>query len=193
MKNTLKCELQVYPSSLADLQQGLEGLLREPHGCFEQTSTSNYPNVMILNYLKESGLEQRQPAAAARARNLLTRGYDKLVAFECRKAGEPQRQGYEWFGGTAPPHEALTAYGLLQFRDMAKVGQPVDKDMMERTLRYLASRKDGKGGFLRNARALDQFGRAPEPITNAYIVWALTESDKDPRPRKISPRRSTRS
>ena len=109
----------------------------------------------------------------------MTRGYQKLIAFECRKPGEPQRQGYEWFGGTAPPHEALTAYGLLQFRDMAKVGQPVDQQMVERTRRYLVSRKDNKGGFLRNARALDSFGRAPEPITNAYIVWALTESDKD--------------
>ena len=40
---TLKCRVQVYPSTLADLQKGLEALLREPDGCFEQTSTSNYP------------------------------------------------------------------------------------------------------------------------------------------------------
>src|SRR5262249_5007429 len=39
------------------------------------------------------------------------------------------------------------------------------------------SRKDGKGGFLRNPRALDSFGRAPDHITNAYIVWAITESE----------------
>ena len=32
------------------------------------------------------------------------------------------------------------------------------------------------GGFARNTRALDTFGRAPDHITNAYIVWALTES-----------------
>src|SRR5205807_1762468 len=30
-----------------------------------------------------------------------------------------------------------------------------------------------------NPRALDSFGQAPEPITNAYIVWSLTESGKD--------------
>jgi hypothetical protein len=39
--------------------------------------------------------------------------------------------------------------------------------------------KDGKGGFNRNARALDTFGGAPPHITNAYIVWALTESGPD--------------
>src|SRR5207245_5284699 len=90
----------------------------------------------------------------------------------------PQRRGYEWFGGTAPPHEALTAYGLLEFRDMSRV-YDVDASMVERTRTYLLSRRDGKGGFQRNAKALDQFGRAPEETTNAYIVWALTEGGKD--------------
>ena len=58
-------------------------MLREPGGCFEQTSTSNYPNVLILDYLKES--DQANPAAMKRARELLERGYAKLTAFECRK------------------------------------------------------------------------------------------------------------
>ena len=51
--------------------------------------------------------------------------------------------------------------------------------MVERTSHYLLARRDGKGGFLRNPRSIDTFGRAPDAITNAYIVWALTESGKD--------------
>lgn len=35
------------------------------------------------------------------------------------------------------------------------------------------SRKDSKGSFLRNERALDSFGGAPQGVTDAYIVWAL--------------------
>ncbi|MBY0528127.1 MAG: hypothetical protein K2R98_32320 [Gemmataceae bacterium] len=177
VKNTLRAELQVYPSALADLQKGLAGLLREPNGCFEQTSTSNYPNVLILKYLRETNQEDSD--TEDKARTMLDRGYHKLVAFECQQPGAANRQGYEWFGGTAPAHEALTAYGLLQFRDMAGVGIGVDKAMVERTRKYLLSRRDTRGGFLRNAKALDSFGRAPEDVTNAYIVWALTESDKD--------------
>ncbi len=73
VKGTLKCQVQVFPSTLADLQKGLEGLLREPNGCFEQTSTSNYPNLLILNYLKESN--QTNPEVERRARDLLARGY----------------------------------------------------------------------------------------------------------------------
>jgi hypothetical protein len=176
VKGTLKCQVQVYPSTLADLQKGLDALLREPCGCFEQTSTSNYPNLLILDYLKES--DQAKPEVERRARDLLARGYQKLTSFECQKPGGKGREGYEWFGGTAPPHEALTAYGLLEFRDMARV-YDVDPTMLQRTKDYLLSQRDGKGGFKRNPRALDTFGRAPEDVTNAYIVWALTESGKD--------------
>src|SRR5262249_15126342 len=46
---------------------------------------------------------------------------------------------------------------------------------------WLLSRRDGKGGFTMNPRALDTFGRAPADTTNAYIVWALIESgEKSP-------------
>jgi alpha-2-macroglobulin-like protein len=176
IKGTLQCRLQVFPSTLADLQKGLEALLREPGGCFEQTSSSNYPNVLILNYLKES--DQANNALKQRASQLLASGYQRLVAFECEDPQNPRRRGYEWFGGKAAPHEALTAYGLLEFRDMAGV-YAVDMQMVERTRNYLMSRKDGKGGFQRNPAAIDTFGRAPDDITNAYIVWALTESGKD--------------
>jgi hypothetical protein len=176
VKGTLKCQVSVYPSTLADLQKGLEALLREPGGCFEQTSSSNYPNVLILSYLKES--DQAKPEIERQALDKLARGYQILTSFECLDPGQNNRKGYEWFGGTAPPHEALTAYGLLEFRDMARVYK-VDPVMVERTRNYLMSRKDGKGGFQRNPRAIDTFGRAPEEITNAYIVWALTEGGKE--------------
>ena len=176
VKGTLKLSVNVYPSTLADLQKGLEALLREPCGCFEQTSTSSYPNVLILDYLQEADLAK--PEIAARARELIERGYARLTSFECTNvARKNAREGYEWFGGTAPAHEALTAYGLLQFRDMSRVYN-VDPAMLERTRNYLMARRDGKGGFERNPRALDTFGRAPDDITNAYIVWALTESGK---------------
>src|SRR5262249_6674925 len=73
LKGTLKARVEVYPSTLADLQKGLAGLLREPNGCFEQTSTSNYPNLLILDYLKET--DQALPDVERRARELLARGY----------------------------------------------------------------------------------------------------------------------
>lgn len=37
-------------------------------------------------------------------------------------------------------------------------------------------RRDGQGGFNLSSEALDSFGRAPQNITNAYIVWSLTST-----------------
>jgi hypothetical protein len=169
---TLWLKADVYPSTLADLQKGLESLLREPGGCFEQTSSSNYPNLLILDYLKET--DQAKPEVEAHAREMLDRGYQQLTKFECPYPGQ-EKHGYEWFGAPNAAHEALTAYGLLEFHDMARVAR-VDPAMVERTRQYLLDQRDGQGGFKRNPRALDTFGRAPQEVTNAYLVWALTET-----------------
>jgi hypothetical protein len=173
---TLKIRGEVYPSLLASLQTGLEGMLREPHGCFEQTSSSSYPNLLILDYLRSTS--QAQPDVARRAMQLLDHGYNRLITFECRKQGSSDREGYEWFGGFAPPHEALTAYGLLQFHDLAKVYDRVDPQMVERTRKFLLSRRDGAGNF-RRKQDYHQFGRISQQGFNAYIVWALCESEAD--------------
>ncbi|MFK7740809.1 MAG: MG2 domain-containing protein [Planctomycetota bacterium] len=164
--NTLGVTLKVYPSPLAALSQGLEGMLREPHGCFEQASSTNYPNTLVLNLIEASG--DNVPTVAARARGLLPKGYAKITGYEC---GE---RGYEWFGHD-PGHESLTAYGLLQFHDMAKV-YDVDAIMLDRTRGWLMAKRDGNGGFERNGKSLDRFGRAPELVTNAYVTYALLQA-----------------
>jgi len=176
VKGSLRVRLEMYPTSMADLVKGLDGLLREPYGCFEQTSTTSYPNTLILDYMNQTN--QTNPQTAQRAKDLLDRGYARLISFECPDTPLKAKQGFEWFGGTDQQHEALTAYGLLQFKDMARV-HAVDPQLIKRTQAFLLSRKDGQGGFKRNARALDTFGGAPKHTTDAYIVWALVESDPD--------------
>ncbi|MBI3267801.1 MAG: A-macroglobulin complement component [Planctomycetes bacterium] len=156
----------VYPSPMASLTEALKGLLQEPCGCFEQTSSTCYPNIMVMRYFKSHHVDD--PALLSRASTLLDAGYKRLVGFECKE------KGYEWFGGD-PGHEALSAYGVLEFTDMAEV-YPVDRTMLERTRQWLLARRDGKGGFTRNPRALDSFGGAPEDVTSAYIVWSLLQA-----------------
>ena len=59
---------------------------------------------------------------------------------------------------------------------MQGVWNGVDGDMIERTASWLKSRRDGKGGFERNSKALDSFGRASKEVTDGYITYALTEA-----------------
>lgn len=167
IEGTVSAVFAAYPNSLSDMLSGLEGMLRQPYGCFEQTSSTTYPNLLVMNYLKE--VDVKDEAIMAKASDLVKVGYKRLIGFETKE------KGYEWFGGT-PAHEALTAYGLMEFKDMQGVYASVDNAMIDRTTNWLLSRRDGKGGFLKSAQALDQFGRADEDITNAYIIYALAEA-----------------
>ncbi len=164
---SILASVTAYPSVTSELLAGVEAILREPSGCFEQTSMSSYPNALVLDYLRTNEFDD--PEILEKAEGLLDRGYKKLVSFETAD------QGYEWFGGT-PAHEALTAYGLMQFNDMKSVYPDLDDAMVSRTADWIMSRKDGAGGFKKSEKALDSFGRASDEITNAYIVYSLSEA-----------------
>ena len=161
--DSLAAELELYPSPLTDLLQGLEGILQLPHGCFEQASATHYPNVLAMAYMRAAGIDA--PEVAAQAEPLLASGLERLVGYECSE------RGFEWFGGS-PAHEALSAYGLLEFHDTARVFD-VDPDLLERTRAWLFSRRNGEGGYERNPRALDRFGAATEEVTDAFVTYAL--------------------
>ncbi|MCS6900386.1 MAG: alpha-2-macroglobulin family protein, partial [Myxococcales bacterium] len=167
LAGSLLATLEVYPSPTATLLAGMEAMLQEPSGCFEQASSSNYPNVMVLSYLATQ--PKTDPAVVSHATQLLARGYKRLTGYESKS------KGFEWFGED-PGHEALTAYGVVQFTDMAKVFPDVDRGMIQRTVAWLKARRDGKGGYQRNSKALDSFGQASEETTNIYITHAIAEA-----------------
>ena len=155
----------VYPTPLANLTEALQRMIQDPNGCFEQTSSTSYPLTMAQQYfLSHAGVD---PKLVETAREKLDVGYKKLVGFWC-----PDR-GYEWFGQD-PGHEALTAFGLLHFTDMAQV-RDVDQNMLTTTRSWLLKQKDGQGGFTRKRRALHSWIEDKD-CSNAYILWALLES-----------------
>ncbi|MEC5144286.1 A2M domain-containing protein [Chitinophaga sp. 180180018-2] len=166
VKGSVTSRLQVFTSLEGQLLDGIESMLSEPHGCFEQTSSSTYPNILILKYLKESGKSNHQ--AESKAMDYIEEGYKRLVGFETTEGG------FEWFGHT-PPHEALTAYGLLEFTDMQSFIN-VDKNMLNRTKAFLLKRRNGKGGFQSASGGYDRFASVPATIADLYIVYALTQA-----------------
>lgn len=166
VKGSIKVKLTAFPSVVSDLLTGVDGILREPGGCFEQTSMSSYPNAMVMDYLKTS--DTKDEKLLAYAGGMLDRGYKRLITFET------SQKGYEWFG-KAPGHEGLTAFGLMQFNDLKKVYEGVDQKMIDRTANWIMSQKNGKGGFKRNTYALHNFGQISEDVMNGYIVYALAE------------------
>lgn len=163
---SLQSELKTFSSIEGQLMEGIESMLREPYGCFEQTSSSTYPNILILKYLRESGKSNRE--IQKKALDYIEKGYKRLIGFET------SMNGFEWFGHT-PPHEALTAYGLLEFTDMQDFIS-VDKQMLDRTKTFLLSRRNRKGTFDLVKKGYDAFAAVPDKIANIYIVYALTQA-----------------
>jgi hypothetical protein len=90
--------VKVYAGAFTQVLDGLENLLRMPFGCFEQTSSVTYPNVLVLQYLKRTG--KAQPETEMKARHFITIGYQRLLTFEV------QGGGFSWFGDP-PAHKVL--------------------------------------------------------------------------------------
>ncbi|HEX2628523.1 MAG TPA: alpha-2-macroglobulin family protein, partial [Chitinophagaceae bacterium] len=162
---TINANLRVFKDLEGQLLDGIESMLREPYGCFEQTSSTTYPNVYVLKYLRAAG--KSNPAIEAKALEYIERGYKRLAGYETKE------NGFEWFGNI-PPHEGLTAYGLLEFTDMQEFIK-VDQKMLERTKKFLLDRRDGNGGFKQSA-GTHTFTSVPAKIANVYIVYSLTQA-----------------
>ena len=157
--------IAIYPSPAGNLSSALKSMIQEPSGCFEQTSSTVYPMTMAVQYFNtHTGSD---PALIKDAQDKLERGYKRLVGFECKQ------KGYEWFGED-PGHEALTAYGILEFTDIGKV-RSVDQGMLENTKAWLMKQRDGKGGFERKRRALHTWIEDKD-TSDAFITWALVST-----------------
>ncbi|RME61450.1 MAG: hypothetical protein D6790_07805, partial [Caldilineae bacterium] len=120
--------VKLYPGVVSQAIDGLEGLLRQPYGCFEQTSSTTYPNVLVLDYLKATG--QINPEVQLRAEEFINLGYQRLLTFETDVPG-----GFSLFGDP-PPWPMLTAYGLMEFTDMSRVSY-VDPALIDRIVSFL--------------------------------------------------------
>lgn len=163
--------VKVYAGAFTQVLDGLENLLRMPFGCFEQTSSVTYPNVLVLNYLKRTG--KAQPETEMKARHFITIGYQRLLTFEV------QGGGFSWFGDP-PAHKVLTAYGLLEFADMGKV-HDVDPNLIARTINWLISKQNADGSWEPDKGGIREgaVNRQTDLLTTtAYIAWAISEAGR---------------
>ncbi|MBY0526087.1 MAG: hypothetical protein K2R98_22015, partial [Gemmataceae bacterium] len=164
-----KIVVKVYPGVVSQVMEGMEGMLRMPHGCMEQTSSSAYPNVLVVDYIKKSRVAN--PQTLARAEQFLNAGYQRMLTFE-RPGG-----GFDWWGN-GEPLVWLSAYGLHQFNDMSKV-YPIDKGVIDRTQKWLMSKRNADGTWdqigATHAETISQMGNAKLLLTS-YVAWSLLDS-----------------
>ena len=162
-----KILVRLYPGPLSQVIEGMDSILRMPGGCFEQTSSSTYPNVLALDYMKRT--KKLTPEVHAKAEGYIGNGYQRLLTFEVPGGG------FSWFGN-APANKILTAYGLMEFSDMSKV-YDVDPRLISRTQQWLAGQQQADGSWkpdttFINEGATNRFNSDVLRIT-AYLAWSL--------------------
>jgi len=162
-----KIFVRLYPGPLSQVIEGMDSILRMPNGCFEQTSSATYPNVLALDYMKRTG--KLTPEVHAKAEAFISNGYQRLLTFEVPNGG------FSWFG-QAPANKILTAYGLMEFYDMSQV-HDVDAKVIQRTQQWLAGQQQADGSWRPDASfinegATNRFNTGDLRIT-AYLAWSL--------------------
>jgi len=127
--------VKVYPNLIAHVIDGMDGILKRPYGCGEQTISSTYANLLFLRFLKNAGRSNHP--LEARAREYLQAGLDRLMGFRA------QDGGFNYWGRGAGD-VSLTAYALTFLNDATEFGT-MDSDVIKDARAWLVKQqtKDG--------------------------------------------------
>jgi len=165
-----KILVTIYPGIFSQVMDGMDKIFQMPYGCFEQTSSTTYPNVLVLDYLQRAG--KVAPDIRMKAEGFINAGYQRLLSYEVTGGG------FSWFG-QAPANKILTAFGVMEFKDMSAV-YDIDTGVIARTQRWLLKQQEQDGSWAPDAQYLhaDSWAAIQDnhlPVT-AYIAWSLLES-----------------
>ena len=83
--------VKFYPSRFSQVVEGLDAIFQLPSGCFEQTSSTTYPNVLSSLIICGVPRKVSRPLKQS-ARNFIHLGYQRLISFEVSGGG------FDWFG-----------------------------------------------------------------------------------------------
>ena len=159
--------VDIFPAFLAQAVQGMDSILAEPNGCFEQTTSSAWPNVLVTQYMKDT--KQITPEIEMKAEALMNTGYQRLLTFE-HKGG-----GFSWFGEQDPkPFLSVTAFGIMEFSDMARVHE-IDEAMLARTIQWIVGQQKADGSFEGDQSEFFSFHTSVVRNT-AFTAWALASA-----------------
>jgi hypothetical protein len=159
--------LKIYPGIMAQAVEGLDSMLQMPSGCFEQTTATNWPNTLVLDSLRAT--KQVMPEIELKALDYLQQGYQRLLTFECTGGG------FVWFGDPAPANVILSAMGVLEFSDMARVIE-VDPLVISRTADWVIDAQKADGSWHTDPGSEFATVQYDDIKTTAFVTWALGES-----------------
>jgi hypothetical protein len=108
--------LKIYPNLNSHLLESIEAILERPHGCAEQTISSTYPSVLLLEYAQDA--DKEPSPLIKKARHFVQLGYERLLSYHAPDGGFT-------YWGRGDSDLALTAYAL---RFLMDAGRFIDVD-----------------------------------------------------------------
>jgi hypothetical protein len=135
---SLEGTLKIYPNLNAHVLESIEGILERPYGCAEQTISSTYPSLLLLQYAKDK--HDVSPSIVSRATHYVQLGYGRLLSYQANDGGITY-----WGRGDSDP--ALTAYAM-KFLSDARGFVNVDDSMAQSELSWLVRHEQDDGRWV---------------------------------------------
>ncbi len=157
---------KVYPGVMAQTVEGIDAVVKQPHGCFEQSTSSTWPDVMVARYYQATG----SGTAEMRKQVLddIQAGYELLVSYQ-----SPQG-GFNWWGDDTPGNKILTALGIRILHDMDGLID-IDQGIVTKNADWLAAQQQADGSWPKGdaLHMGDEFLSEDPAIVTAFAVEAL--------------------
>lgn len=149
---TTRVEGRVSSTTTAEVEHSVESMLREPYGCFEQSSSANYPNLVLMPLLERKDAD---PALLEKGWKYLDKGFAKIKTFQTASGG------FRLWPDRGEPTLRYTAMAVMQLALYNKHVQERGRPELERALAWLRRHKPS--------------GKRTSAL-NHYVAFALAEA-----------------
>ncbi|WP_267402430.1 MULTISPECIES: TonB-dependent receptor plug domain-containing protein [unclassified Chryseobacterium] len=163
---SLNASYYVFENRALQMFEDLERLKKEPYGCFEQLSSTVYPNIFILNYLKS--IKKIDAEMESLVLKNLKKGFQRMLSYKNKD------NGFGYFSSTESS-VAVSAFALLEFSDLKKIIS-IDESLIQNLKTFILSKKDKNGLFeVRRNYEMNQPYSDYSWSRNMYVLYALSK------------------
>lgn len=166
INGTLSSSYFVYENTALQMFEDMDRLKKEPYGCFEQLSSTVYPNIFILDYLKS--VKKIDAENESLVIKNLKKGYQKMLSYKNKDGG------FGYFSSTESD-VAISAFALLEFHDLKKYVN-IDQKLLQNLTSFIVSKKNSNGLF-EVRKYYEDKNRYSEFFwsRNMYVLYALSK------------------
>lgn len=158
----------VFENSALQLFEDLERLKKEPYGCFEQLSSTVYPNIFILDYMKSAG--KINSATQDIVVKNMKKGFQKMLSYKNKDGG------FGYFSNGSESDVSLSAFALLEFSHLKKY-VTIDPKLIQGLSSFILSKKNGNGLFeVRKTYEINEAYSEYSWSRNMYVLYALSKT-----------------